>query len=60
MKAIIYKYQWANLGIEEDTNFEYKILSKQEGQIQKDHNSLSKNQKKPKSNLEKEDKNNVF
>ena len=45
---------------ENNTNFEYKIFSKQEGQIQKDHNSVWKNQKKPKSNLEKEDKNNVF
>ena len=45
---------------EKNTNFEYKIFSKQEGQIRKDHNSLSKNQKKPKSNLAKEKKNNVF
>ena len=45
---------------EKNKNFECKILSKQEGLIQKDYNSLSKDQKKPKSNLEKENKKNVF
>ena len=42
VKAIVDNYQWANLSIEEDTNFEHKILSKQEGQIVKYCNSLSK------------------
>jgi len=42
VKEIVYNYQWTNLSTEEDINFEQKILSKQERQIVKDRNSLSK------------------
>jgi len=46
--------------LKEDTNFEHKILSKQEGQIVKDFNSISKTKRNQNQTWQKKTKTKFF